>query len=290
MSVSEPTITGGVSVLERPGGGFAMVALDQRESLRELLGARGSDAAMTEFKADAAEVLSAGSSAVLLDRAYGLPGGEVPRLAPGCALILAADRFVQPLGQPVTDSVLDEEVTPDLVAELGASALKLLVLWRADESDRERRTLVDSFLALCERSGVPGIVEGIVRAASDGAWASLDERDDAIVAAAVEFGSAEPGLYKAEVPDHGRDADVVERRAAEITAAIPCPWVVLSNGVEPSGFPSAVRASCRGGASGFLAGRGVWAGAARTPDPGPVLRSESLDQLRLLNEMVPPRG
>jgi len=50
----------------------------------------------------------------------------------------------------------------------------------------------------------------------------------------------------------------ITRRAREIDAAVPCPWVVLSQGVAVEDFPPAVDAACRAGASGFLAGRAIW--------------------------------
>ena len=164
----------GIAALERSEGGFAMVALDQRESLRTLLSRDGmpaSDDAMRSFKAEAAAALSPCASAVLLDRPFGLTGSVAPPLAPGSALVLAADRFVQPVGEPVRSSDVDPEVTVELVTASGATALKLLVVWREANGRRERARTVEQFLALCAAAGVPGIVEGVVRPPGD-TWAS----------------------------------------------------------------------------------------------------------------------
>ncbi len=70
-----------------------------------------------------------------------------------------------------------------------------------------------------------------------------------------------------------------------MTASLPCPWVVLSSGVSIDDFPAAVEAACRGGASGFLAGRAVWRDAIG-PDPEPALRERSVPRLRRLAEVV----
>ena len=96
----------GLAGLARPSGTFAMVALDQRETLRTLLadlqdGPVGDDE-MVRFKLEATRSLSPLASAVLIDTVYGLD--QVLRdaaLAAGCGLIVAADRFVQDPGGPV---------------------------------------------------------------------------------------------------------------------------------------------------------------------------------------------
>jgi sulfofructosephosphate aldolase len=189
----------------------------------------------------------------------------------------------------VAASTLDPAITVDVVQALGAAALKLLVIWCGSDQPDRRGDLVDRFLRLCDRAGVPGIVEGVVRPTSEAGWSTEDERDDAIVAAAAEFGGHRPGLYKAEVPSFGRDPVVVERRCAQVSAVLPCPWVVLSTGVAATDFPAAVAAACRGGASGFLAGRAIWADAAAAVDPVPELRNSAVARLRRLNEVVPAR-
>jgi sulfofructosephosphate aldolase len=70
-----------------------------------------------------------------------------------------------------------------------------------------------------------------------------------------------------------------------MTDLLPCPWVVLSSGVSIEDFPGAVEAACRGGASGFLAGRAVWRDAIG-PDPEPALHERSVPRLRRLGQIV----
>ena len=71
-----------------------------------------------------------------------------------------------------------------------------------------------------------------------------------------------------------------------LTATIDCPWVVLSTGVAPVQFAGLVAASCRGGASGFLAGRGIWASSLATGDPALHLAGPAADGLRELARIV----
>jgi sulfofructosephosphate aldolase len=114
-----------------------------------------------------------------------------------------------------------------------------------------------------------------------------DAREDAIVEAARELGATRPSLYKGQVPLGGRgDPGEITRRARAIDEALPVPWVVLSQGVDPADFPAAVEAACRGGASGMLAGRALWTAAVADEDPTPSLRTVSAPRLRELARIV----
>lgn len=50
------------------------------------------------------------------------------------------------------------------------------------------------------------------------------------------------------------------------------PWVILSSGVDADIFGRAVSIAMKGGASGFLAGRAVWASVVGAQDPQTMLR------------------
>jgi sulfofructosephosphate aldolase len=246
-----------------------MLALDQRESLRTMLAPRHDgdvpDDAVARFKVDAARALTPHASAVLLDVESGLgPVREAGALAPGCGLIVAADRLTQQPGGVVEDTETDEAVlADDAVAEL-ADGYKLLVIWRPDGDAAARERTVRSFVDGCRKRGRPGIVEGIVRAPGE---PSPDEHVDLVIQAARELAGYGADLYKAEVPTLGKgDDDAVTAGARRLTAALACPWVVLSNGTAGERFAEAALAACRGGASGFLAGRAVWLGSIAAPD------------------------
>lgn len=269
-------------------GVFAMLALDQRESLRTMIAGDGdptaiADRALTDFKVLAAGILTAHATAVLLDLPFGLPTGDRSGIADGCALILAADVLHQPPGQPVSATDFDDAITPAVIAQTQAAALKLLVLWRPD-GVAERQAIVAPFLDRCRDAGVAAVVEGIVVPPPGG----FDEgqRDEAIIAAARELSSG-ADLYKAQVPGYQPgDTSRVKAAAAQLSAAIDIPWVVLSNGVRTEDFPDAVRQACSAGASGFLAGRAIWADTVGEPDPGSAMRDRSTARLQQLRGIV----
>jgi len=271
-------------------GDYAMVALDQRESLREMFppladGALVDDATLVAFKGDATRVLSPFASGMLLDHPLGTGGvGRPVVLAEHCGLLLAADRLHSVRGAGVTASALDTDLTRDVVQELRADALKYLVIWRRD--DDGFRSDLAAFHALAEATGLPTFVEGIVRPPVGEEWRSPRDRFDAIQEAARDL-SRGAGVYKAEVPGYSPgDLDSVESEAGELSTGIDVPWVVLSNGVAQADFPGAVAASRAGGAAGFLAGRAVWSDTVADPDPATALAERSVARLHALKDIV----
>jgi sulfofructosephosphate aldolase len=275
----------------RPSGAFAMLAMDQRESLRAMFAERIDGPIDVDrriaFKVSVARILSSHASALLVDAAEGLePILDGEALAEGCGLIVAADELLQPTGMPVDDTGLDLAVDLDEMARRGASAAKLLVIWRPDRDPAARSDLVRAFIERSHAAGLAAIVEGVLRPPPGIAESAWTEREAALLEATRELGSHGPDLYKAQVPFDGREEpEAIREACAVMSAALPCPWVVLSSGVAIDDFPPAVEAACRGGASGFLAGRAVWRDAIG-PDPEPMLRDRSVPRLRRLGEIV----
>jgi sulfofructosephosphate aldolase len=251
--------------ISRENGTYAMVAMDQRESLRTMFREHGhddSDERVRMFKTAVARELAPHASGFLIEPQF---VGDVRPYVPH-GLILAVDLLQQERGGIVEDTSLDE--IDELPA--GVEALKLLVIWRDDERRAARVEMCERFVDLARRHGVLSVLEPVVR-------------DDAqIEAAARELGATRPSLYKCQAP---RQGDVVGRCEA-ITSLLPVPWVVLSQGVPRDEFPQAVEDACRGGARGFLAGRALWTNTLEADDPTELLRTQSLQRLQELGEIV----
>jgi sulfofructosephosphate aldolase len=278
--------------LQTPGGHYAMLALDQRESLRGMFarphaGGFADDGKLRSFKKLGVELLTPYASAVLLDRPFGLEAHRPRHIAPNCGLIVAVDVLHQEPGDEITHVTFDNLVTVDLLRRVQADAIKLLVLWHRRTGQSERAELVRKALDLAAAAGVATLVEGIVRPEPGRSWSSHSERHDAILACADELTRFEPDIYKAQVPGYSRgDVSLVAEQSAQMTAIVGRDWVVLSNGVERDMFAAAVTEARRGGANGFLAGRAIWADTVAAPDVAAALRSRSIDRLTQLTTIV----
>jgi sulfofructosephosphate aldolase len=274
-----------LDAIARPSGAFAMVAMDQRESLRHMfdLAGRGrpADDVLINFKVAVAEELGPYASGFLADRQFGFD--RVSAAVPASTgIILAVDALDQAAGGPVDDTALDEEAItaiPD-----GVVALKLLLIWRRDERRAARVALASRFIDVARENGVLSVLEPVVRAAPG----ETDfDADAAIREAARELAALRPDLYKAQVPMAGAGDEAAQRAAsAELNACMTGPWVVLSQGVERDRFAPAVRAACLEGASGFLAGRALWSDVVGSADIRAELRSRSVDRLKALGDIV----
>jgi sulfofructosephosphate aldolase len=193
--------------ISRPGGGFAMLAVDQREAMRMMFAAAGqpqpiADSVLTDFKVAATQILTPYASAVLADQQFCLQQiVEERAVAPECGLIVAADRFLPGNGIPVDSVEIDTAIDPLKAREMGARAMKLLVLWREDEPAEARLTMVEAFVRRCKSAGLVSIIEPVVRPPRRG-WTF--DREKAILAAAAELGSTGADLYKVALSVCGR--------------------------------------------------------------------------------------
>lgn len=276
--------------ITRPSGGFAMLAVDQREAMRLMFAAAGApqpvtDQVLTDFKVNAAKTLSPYASAILVDQQFCYRQVvEQQAIAPSCGLIVAADAFIPGNGIPVDSVDIDKRVDPQAVKRDGAKALKLLVLWRSDEDADARLEMVREFNQLCHTNGLVSIIEPVVRPPRQG---DTFDREQAIIDAARELGDSGADLYKVEMPLYGKGSQSALLSAAQkLNDNIAMPWVILSSGVDEKLFPRAVRVAMAAGASGFLAGRAVWSSVVGLPDTDLMLRDVSAPKLQRLGEIV----
>lgn len=279
-----------LDTLARESGTFLMVAMDQRESLRTMLAEHGHDATdqrIVQFKLAVTRELSPHASALLVDSEYGWFARIVSErlVAPSCGLIMAVDALDQQPGGVVEDTSLDEKVDVAAAAAAGVAALKLLVIWRDDAERAQRIEMSQAFSELAHRHGLLAVLEPVVRGPEG------FDREVSIVEAAQELSVTGCDLYKCQVPLAGKgDPAEIVRWAREIDAATVCPWVVLSQGVDPADFPAAVEAACKGGASGMLAGRAVWTATLGADDPTQLLGEQSVPRLEQLGAIVDTHG
>jgi tagatose-1,6-bisphosphate aldolase len=247
-------------------GTFAVVAMDQRTTLKRMYAAVGQEEPSTEelvgIKADVVRALSPLASALLLDPTYGMPAlhqvrGELARV-PG--VLVAAEPEKRPSFEGEPRAAHDPAQNGQWVLDQGGSAVKFLIQLRADRTvvpagapdlAAEAVEVIRAVVEDCRRTGVPSVIENLVYTLP-GETLSPDARADAIIAAAQALDDLQPDLLKLEYPG---SPEACRRLAASISA----PWAVLSAGVGFDEFGEVLRISCdEGGASGFIAGRAVW--------------------------------
>ena len=245
-------------------GVFAIIAMDQRNTLRRMFKAvdiEASEEDLRTAKADVARALTPAASGMLLDPTFGVPAVTAAKaIAPGCGLLVAAEPSSRDSynGEPRISR--DPELNARWVSEQGGDALKFLVQLRADrpipasgEPDLVREVLdvCREIITDCHSEGLPSVIENLVYDLP-GEQLSGKAREDAIIAAAVALDELDIDLLKLEYPG---SADAC-RRLADV---LHRPWAVLSAGVPFDQFSDVLKiAFDEGGASGFIAGRSIW--------------------------------
>jgi tagatose-1,6-bisphosphate aldolase len=267
-------------------GVFAIIAMDQRNTLRRMFEAVDIDASEQDLrtvKADVARALTPVASGMLLDPTYGVPAvTETHALDSACGLLVAAEPPIRDSynGEPRTRR--DPELNAAWVASQGGDALKFLVQLRADRStptagepdlSAEVLDVCREIITDCHSAGLPAVIENLVYALP---YEELSgkAREDAIIAAAAALDELDIDLLKLEYPGSPGSC----RRLAE---TLHRPWAVLSAGVPFEAFSDVLKiAFDEGGASGFIAGRSIWREA---------LPLSGVERQRFLDTVARPR-
>jgi tagatose-1,6-bisphosphate aldolase len=260
--------------IARSDGTFAIVALDQRNTLRRMFTAAGQpvdDDVLRTFKGDVIAGLSPSASGLLVDPDFGVPAAIADgNLAPGAGLAVAAEPSER--GKFGDEPLTRREPAQNAawVRGMGGHAVKFLVQLRADRDrslggrdvSAEALDATAQVVADCRADGVPSVVENLVYRLPGETELSPEARADAIIEAARALNDLKPDLLKLEYPGSAEAC----RRIAE---AVTVPWVVLSAGVGFEEFQEVLRISCdEGGASGFIAGRAFWKDAVALEPSG----------------------
>jgi tagatose-1,6-bisphosphate aldolase len=245
-------------------GIFAIIAMDQRNTLRRMftaVGIEATDEDLRQSKADVARALSPTASGILFDPTYGVPAvTESGALHDGCGLLVASEPSVRGTwaGEPRTHR--DPEMDAQWVLDQGGDANKFFAQLRADRpapQPGEPDLVADCLEAVrqvvedCRVVGIPSVIENLVYALP-GEDLTGKRREDAVVESARALNDLDIDLLKLEYPGSPEGC----RRLASV---LDRPWAVLSAGVPFADFTEVMKiAFDEGGASGFIAGRSVW--------------------------------
>ena len=300
----------GLRRLADSSGRFAMLATDQRPPIMTMISARTGKPAgfaeIAEAKRLLIEALAGEASAVLVDPIWGY-GASAPHLRPDRGLIItleAHDYAETPAGRR---SASIPGWSARRIRRLGADAVKVLAWFRPDADASvigHQSAYVADCAEQCRREDIPFVFELLTYALGADGAANYDadpaRRPEHVLASVRHFADPAYGvdLWKLESPlpsDSLPDPDSKEAVEAQrwfdaIGLACNAPWVLLSGGATPERFARTLTYASRAGASGFLAGRSIWADCFESfPDSHAVaarLRAVAAPRLRAMAEQI----
>jgi tagatose 1,6-diphosphate aldolase len=265
-------------------GLLTVLALDHRDSLRVAFDPVAPDSVaesdLVSFKLDVVDALGSLPSAVMLDpelsidqilRAGRLPDGV------GSLCALEAQGY---LGDPsVQVNHLLEGWSPRRAREVGASAAKLLVLYRPDRGrvTGAQDELIAGVVAECAEVGLPLFVEPVPYEIE-----SVEDRENTIVRSAERIAALGPDVIKMPFPSAADTPDRWDSACRRVADAIDTPWAVLSWGAPFETFVRQTESACRNGCSGFMAGRAIWGDAIHAPDRSGRLATVAVERFAAL--------
>jgi tagatose 1,6-diphosphate aldolase/sulfofructosephosphate aldolase len=280
-------------------GKFAILAMDQRGTLRRMFEEAGQPAAdqeMSDFKIDVIGALSPLASGVLTDVEYGVGAMRAAgALDPRAGLLISSEQSPQPTwnGEQRTEySAADRG--PAFVAENGGAALKFLVRWRPDrpaspsEPDLAQEAIdaVAAVIADCRQYGMPSVIEPLVAKLPGEELFSAERHNQMVIRSAELLAALGPDLLKLEWPG---DADGC-REVSKVCGDVP--WALLSAGVEYESFVERVLTAMDAGATGYIAGRAFWGEAVNVTgaERRQFLQTTAVQRMAGLNAAIEGRG
>lgn len=300
----------GMRRLADAGGRFKMLAVDQRPPITNpIRAARGTEEAPYEdvagFKLMLIDQLQEDASAVLLDPHYALPRG-LSLLSPANGMIVTLEdsNFRETRGGRLSTEIGDWSV--EKIKRVGGDAVKVLAWYRPDadaEICRAQEDFARRVGEACHRFDIPFLFELLVYPLPGETDQTRDyvemaaKQADNVLESVRRFADPDFGIdiFKLESPvpasgvGNGEDA-TVQALFDEMGRLAGRPWVMLSAGAGMAEFEAVLRHAYRAGASGYLAGRAIWAEPFRAfPDWDAIrtgLRDASRPYMRRINALT----
>lgn len=259
----------GLQQISDDTGRFTMIAMDQRGSLQKMLHPENPKAAsyaeMERVKLGVTEALAPHASGYLLDPEYGV-GPAIHRFVlpgrTGLLVSLETSGYEKKGNWRLT--TLLEGWNEEKIKRLGASAAKLLIFFNPDaprEVVDHQVKIVRAVADECRRLDLAFVCEPMSYPVDESEEEFANHKADTIVRTAEALSPLGLDLLKAEFPGDPkvtRNPEELRKNCERLSRATKVPWVVLSAGAEFDVFRGLVELACRGGASGFLAGRAIW--------------------------------
>lgn len=269
----------GLQATSSPSGVFTILAQDHRGSLKRLIRPESPETVTAEemiaWKRRIVKALGPFASAVLLDPQYGAAHCIASGALPGHTGLLVSLEETGYEGDPLArSSRLVEGWSVAKAKRMGASACKLLVHYHPDApNEAAQRALVEEVAAACQEHDIPLFLEPVSFSIKPGVSKTspefVAERRRIVIETARRLTPLGVDVLKAEFPvdpEREQDERIWLEACQELTDASAVPWALLSAAVAFETFERMVAVACEAGASGFIAGRAIWADALSSPE------------------------
>lgn len=291
-------------------GRFKMVAVDQRPPIKNpIKAARGTAEApyddVAGFKLMLVDELQADASAMLLDPHFALPRG-LSTLSPTKGLIVTLEDsiFRETPGGRLSSQI--DHWSVEKIKRSGADAVKVLAWYRPDADlavNLAQKDFTKAIGEACHRHDIPFLFELLVYPLAKDEHQTTDyvemqgKHADHVLDSVREFARPDYGIdvFKLESPVPAKGIESADRAATqklfdEMGALCGRPWVMLSAGASMAEFKVVMQHAYAAGASGYLAGRAIWAEPFKAfPDWDAIragLRQRSVPYMAELNALT----
>ncbi|MCL1632674.1 tagatose-bisphosphate aldolase [Sporolactobacillus sp. CPB3-1] len=300
--------------LSDKNGVIAALAIDQRGSLKKMIGAaKGSDATVEElsdFKTLVSKELTPYASAILLDPEFGIPAGKARAASSG--LLTSYEKTGYDATEPGRIPDLLPNWSVKRIKENGGTAVKLLVYFDPDEPDEindVKKAFVERVGSECEAEQIPLFLEIVTydeKISDKAEYAKV--KPHKVIESVKVFTEPRYGVdvLKLEVPvDMSRvegvgenepvySAEEAKKYFLEVEKTSPIPYIWLSAGVSAELFQKTLVFAKEAGSkyNGVLCGRATWRGGVEAygkgGEAGAVewLRTEGKKNIEDLNEIL----
>jgi len=257
----------GLQQCTSPQGTFTCLALDHRQNLRRALRPQDAsavtDAELSAFKLEVVSALAESATAVLLDPEVSAAQSIAAGSLPGRVGLVVALESTGYGGDPTArQSQLLPGWSVEKAKRMGASMVKLLVYYHPKSPTAPRiEDFVQQVADECRRLDLGLMLEPLSYPLEAGTNLSSAEKRRVVPETARRLVVPGVDILKAEFPlDVLADEDerAWAEACAEISAASPAPWILLSAAVDYARYVRQVTAACEAGASGIAVGRAVW--------------------------------
>jgi len=285
----------GMKNVSNERGVIAAAAMDQRGSLKKMLGSRANDAGLEEFKIQVSEVLTPHASAILLDPEWGLPAAK--RRAKNAGLLLAYEKTGYDKTGPGRLGDLLDHWSAKRLKEAGADCVKILLYYTPfdpkDVNDK-KHAWVERIGDECRANDIPYFLEfvGYEEGADEKGLEYAKKKPQIVTESMREFSKDRYGVdvLKVEVPVNMKFVEGVKcfggqkayskKEAIDLfhsaAAAATKPFIYLSAGVSNAEFSETLELAGESGVkfNGVLCGRATW------KDGIPIYAKQGADAFR----------